>query len=227
MVSSIFLTKTYKGLITMRSAKVLEMLNSGKIEELKAELQDEIYTESLKGKADAKKRYSAMKKYFTYGGSARESLQKPCVVEFEGTRYTSFCNSYSLALTTESTGELELFNEPDRYPDVARLIRLHGDVKKVNFSKVLAEAKSKGYKLKKSEFFGNKYLMHLNGVYFRMVLVDSTYSIIDDGKEATVYHSENSVGPMTVRTSLGIAVIMPVRYEGDPEENGDIVIEVK
>ena len=211
----------------MRSAKVLEMLNNGKIEELKAELQDEIFTESLKGKPDAKKRYSAMKKYFTYAGSVRESLQKPCVVEFEGKQYTSFCNSYSLALTTESTGEMELFGESDRYPDVSRLIRFDGPERKIDFSKVMAEAKSKGYKLKKSEFFGNKYLMHYNRSYFRMVLIDSTFSIIDDGEEATVYHSENSDRPMTIKTSLGLAVIMPVRYEGDPEENGDVVVEVK
>lgn len=34
----------------MRSVKVLEMLNEGKINELKNKLQDEIYTYSLKGK---------------------------------------------------------------------------------------------------------------------------------------------------------------------------------
>ena len=33
----------------MKNTKVLEMLNSGQIEELKALLQDEIFTESLKG----------------------------------------------------------------------------------------------------------------------------------------------------------------------------------
>lgn len=65
----------------MRSEKILEMLDNGKIEDLKAALQDEIYTESLKKKPDAKKRYSAMKKYFTYCDSGREILQKPCEVE--------------------------------------------------------------------------------------------------------------------------------------------------
>ena len=210
----------------MRSTKVLEMLNNGKIEELKAELQDEIYAESLKGKPDAKKRYSAMKKYFTYAGSVRESLQKPCVVEFEGNQYTSFCNSYSLALTTEPTGELELFGDTDRYPDVGRLIHFRGAERKIDFAKVFAEAKSRGYKLKKSDFFSNKYLMHHNGSYFRLMLLDTTFSIIDDGEEATVYHPKNNNTQMTIKTSLGIAVIMPVRYEGDPEANGDIVVEV-
>ena len=49
----------------MKNTKVLEMLNDGKIEELKALLQDEIFAEGLKGNGNAKKRYSAMKKYGT------------------------------------------------------------------------------------------------------------------------------------------------------------------
>lgn len=211
----------------MRSTKVLEMLNNGKIEDLKAALQDEIYEESLKGKSNAKKRYTAMKKYFTYAGTAREILQKPCLVEFEGQKYTSFCNSYSLALTTESTGEMELCSEPDRYPDVTRLIHIKGEERKIDFGKVIAEAKSKGYKLKKSEFFGNNFLMHYDGAYFRIVLIDSTFGIIDDGKEATVYHEENTVRPLVIKNDIGICVIMPVRIESDPAEEGSVVIEVQ
>ena len=46
----------------MQNTKVLEMINNGQIEELKALLQDEIFTDSLKGNGNAKKRYSAMKK---------------------------------------------------------------------------------------------------------------------------------------------------------------------
>lgn len=68
----------------MRNVKVLEMLNDGKVEDLKKMLQDEIHQESLKGKPNAKKRYTAMKKYFSYYGSGREAMQKPCVIEFEG-----------------------------------------------------------------------------------------------------------------------------------------------
>jgi hypothetical protein len=208
----------------MRSTKILEMLNTGKIEDLKAALQDEIYQESLKGKTDAKKRYTAMKKYFTYAGSIREALSKPCPIEFEGEKYTSFCNSYSLALTTESTGEMELCSEPERYPDISRLIRFQGEERSVDLAKVIAEAKSKGYKLKKSEFFNNNFLMHYDGAYFRMVLLDSTFSIIDDGKGAIVYHEEG-LRPLTIKTTLGICVIMPVRID-DPEEDGRVIIDV-
>ena len=48
----------------MQNTKVLEMINNGQIEELKALLQDEIFADSLKGNGNAKKRYSAMKRYF-------------------------------------------------------------------------------------------------------------------------------------------------------------------
>ena len=209
----------------MRSTQILEMLNTGKIEDLKAALQDEIYAESLKGRSNAKKRYTAMKKYFTYAGSIREALSKPCPVEFEGTRYTSFCNSYSLALTSESTGEIALCDEPDRYPDISRLVRFKGEERKIDFTKVIAEAKSKGYKLKKSEFFSNKFLMHYDGAYYRMMLLDSTFGIIDDGKEVTVYHENNTLRPLTIKNDIGICVIMPVRID-DPEEDGLVIIEV-
>ena len=49
----------------MRAIKMLEMLNDGRIEEVKEILRDEIYTELLSIKPGAKRRYAAMKKYFT------------------------------------------------------------------------------------------------------------------------------------------------------------------
>ena len=39
----------------MRNVKVLQMLEDGKIDELKAELRDEIYKDSLKQKPDVKR----------------------------------------------------------------------------------------------------------------------------------------------------------------------------
>lgn len=208
----------------MRSEKVLEMLNNGKIDELKDMLKDEIYYESLKKKPDAKKRYAAMKKFFTYVSSAREVFQKPCVVEFEGTNYISFCNSYSLALTTEDCGEIKLFDTAaGTYPDVGRLINRNGEERIIDFSKIFAEAKSKGYKLKKSEVLNNKYLLHFDGAYFRIGLLDVTLSIIDDGKEATVYHSKDGIKPITIKTDIGVCVVMPVRCDMEPDS---VIIEV-
>ena len=209
----------------MQSAKALEMLNKGQIEQLKTELRDEIYQESLKAKPNAKKRYMAMKKYFGYVTSIREVFTKPAAIEFEGKKYTSFCNSYSLVLTTEDTGEIELFNhETGNYPDVTRLIHFDGTEEKIDISEVIAKAKSQGYKLKKSAVHDNTYLMFYEDNYYRIGLVDSTYSIIDDGEEVTVNHIPNSMRPLVLKNDLGVAVIMPMRYESEPDD-GVIVIE--
>lgn len=215
----------------MRSAKVLEMLENGQIEELKSALRDDIYQESLKKRPNAKRRYSAMKKYSTYAGAIRETLRKPCEIEFEGEKYISFCNSYSLAFTTESIGELELFDEPDRYPQVTRLISFDGEERKLDIRKIIAEAKSLGYRVRKTEYFSNKFLLKYDGAYFRIILLDTTFSIIDDGEIPTVYHVKDSVRPLVIKNNLGVCMIMPVRYS--PEENGDepstddtVIIEV-
>lgn len=123
----------------MRTVRILEMLNAGKLDELKAELKDEIYQESLKNKPNAKKRYAAMKKYFSYHEPSRECLQKPCKIIFEDKEYTSFTNSWSLVLTTEDTGELELFDKgKGNYPDVTKLINFDGIKRKVDFNKIFA-----------------------------------------------------------------------------------------
>ena len=201
----------------MRSSRVLEMLNQNRIDELKAELQDEIFTESLKKKPNAKKRYAAMKKYISYTSGAREILQKPCPVEIEGEHYMSFCNSYSLALTRETCGEIELCTEPYRYPGVSRLLNYDGTVGKIDFSRVIAEAKSHGYKATKTAIYTNDYLMHYGGAYFRIALLDITYGIIDDGKEARVYHVDGPRRSMTITTDIGVAVVMPVSMYDEPQ----------
>ena len=212
----------------MRNVKVLEMINQGRIEELKAQLRDEIYEEALKGNptVGAKKRYMAMKKYFTYIKTGREILQNPCIVDFEGKPYTSFCNAHSLALTTEPCGTMRLCTEPDRYPDVARLVNFRGAEWLIDFGKIFAEAKSKGYRLKKSELSGDKYqfLMHFDGAYFKLGLVDATFAIIDDGEPASVFHVRDGRSPITINTSIGVAVIMPMFVENEDGIDPDIVI---
>lgn len=106
---------------------------------------------------------------------------------------------------------------------------MEGDERKVDFNKVLAEAKSLGYKLKKSEIFANHSLFHYDGSYFRMALVDITFGIIDDGEEATVYHVPNSIKPMYIKTSVGLAMVLPInRTTEDPErDEGKIIVELE
>lgn len=214
----------------MRNTKILEMLNKGQITELKMLLKDEIYADSLKAKPNVKKRYAAMKKYFTYTDKSREILRKPCVIDFEGKKYTSFTNSWSVALTTEPTGEIELFDtSTGNYPDIGRLVRFDGIKKKIDFNKVIAEAKSKGYRLTKSEVdYRFQYVMLYDGTYYKLGLIDITYAIIDDGNAAITYHPYGERMPLTIQTGIGFCMIMPVKFpDGETPGEGITVIEVE
>lgn len=215
----------------MLNTLVLEMLNAGRIEELTKMLEDEIYEDSLKVKPGAKKRYAAMKKYFKYHTSVRECLQKPYPVVFEDKDYISFTNSWSLVLTTEDCGEIEMYDESNgKYPDVTRLIRFDGIKKKLNFREVIAEAKSKGYRLNKKEVDSRfTYLLLFDGTYYKIGLLDATYSIIDNGEIAMTYHPDGERMPLTIKNDIGMCMIMPVKYEDgvDPEADGKIVIKVE
>jgi hypothetical protein len=214
----------------MNNVKALELIKSGKVDALQQLLEDEIYQATLKLKPGAKQRYAAMKKYFKYHTSVRACLTKPCSIKFEDKDYICFTNSWSLALTTEPCGEIELYDESfGKYPDVTRLIRWDGIKKKIDFNKVIAEAKSKGYKLTKSEVeYGFKYLMLYDGTYYKIGLIDATYGIINDGEIAMTYHPYGERTPLTIHNKLGICIIMPVKYDDgiDPEDDGKIVIRV-
>ena len=212
----------------MKNSKVLEMINQGRIEELKDLLRDDIYQEALKGKHGAKQRYAAMKKYFTYVRTAREVCKKPYMIEFEGRTVTSFCNAYSLALTTEPCGAIELFDPANgNYPDVGRLVNREGGPNKVNFNKAFAEAKSKGYRLSKTEVNGGRFMFHYNGAYFRIGLFDATVSIIDDGGDFTVYHNGKNVSPIIIENDIGVCLILPVKCDSAfIEEHGITVIDI-
>ena len=143
-----------------------------------------------------------MKKYFSYVKSnGNKTFEKPCVIDFEGKKHTSFVNGYSIVLTTEKSGEMELFEESDKYLRVEKMIVFDGREKVIDFNKIIAEAKSKGYKLKKSEVENCedfKYVLHYDGAYYKIGLLDITYNIINDGEKATVYHKDGSKNSPTV-----------------------------
>lgn len=210
----------------MQNTKILEMLNNGQIEKLKTLIQEEIFLDGLKSKPGAKQRYAAMKKYFSYVKNVNIACTMPCVVDFEGEKYTSFINGYSIALTKETSGEMELFKESEKYFKVHKTITYDGEAKEIDINKIITEAKSKGYKLKKSEVEQNgnfKYVLHYDNAYFKIGLLDSTYSIINNGEKATVWHSRKN-WPMIIKNDLGVCVVLPFNY--NTEKNGVTVIEV-
>ena len=215
--------------IIMQNTKILEMLNDGRIEELKTMIQEEIFTDILKSKPGAKQRYAAMKKYFSYVKNNNKALEKPCVIDFNGEEYTSFVNGYSIALTKESSGEMELFGDSGNYLNVGKMVVFDGEEKEIDFNTIIAEAKSKGYKLKKSEVEQGddfKYIFHYDNAYFKVGLLDSTYSIINDGKKAIVWHPGNRKehSPIIIKNDIGLCVVLPFNY--DRKKHNVTVIEV-
>lgn len=214
----------------MQNTKILEMISNGQIEELKTLIQEEIFTDGLKSKLGAKQRYAAMKKYFSYIKNGNPACTMPCVIDFEGEKYTSFVNGYSIALTKEISGEIKLFENPDKYLNIQKMIVFDGEEKEIDFNAIIAEAKSKGYKLKKSEVETGgdfRYIFHYDDAYFKIGLLDATYSIINDGEKAIVWHpgERKKISPMVIKNSLGICLLLPFHY--DEEKNGVTVIEVE
>ena len=198
----------------MKNTKILEMINNGQVEELKALLQDEIFSDSLKSRPGAKQRYTAMKKYFSYVDNAVKAYKMPCTIDFEGEKHTSFCNGYSIALTKEPAGETELFENPAGYPQVGKCIIYDGEPKEIDFNRILAEAKSQGYKLKKTEVKPDghfKYLLYYDGAYYKIGVLDAAYSIINDGGKAAAWHKSGSkTAPLVIKNDIGICLVLPV-----------------
>ena len=213
----------------MQNTKVLEMINNGQIEELKTLLQDEIYKDSLKGNGNEKKRYAAMKRYFKYANNKNKACTLPCKdIEIKSEKYNSFLDAYSLVLTRESIGEMESYDNSDNtYFNVERMVDISSaiSVEKINVNKVLAKAKSKGYKYKKSEI-GDcadfQYVFKYKEGYFKVGILDQAFSIIDDGKEAEVYYN-GAKGLLFIKTSIGIAGILPFNAMENVEEKKTVI----
>lgn len=213
----------------MKNTKILEMINNGQIEELKTLIQEEVFQDGLKSKPGAKQRYAAMKKYFSYVKNTNPACTMPCVIDFDGEKYTSFVNGYSIALTKESSGEMELFKSPDKYFDIKKLLLFDGEEREIDLNAILAEARSKGYKLKKSEVeqgYDSKYIFHYDSAYFKIGLMDATYSIINNGEKTVVWHPGNDkrISPIIIKNSLGVCVILPINYDNEKYES--TIIEV-
>lgn len=212
----------------MKNATILEMLNNGEIEELKALLTEEIYKDSLKADNNAKTRYAAMKRFFKFVTSPIESCTKPCKdVLVHGKSYNSFCDSLCFALTNESVDTLECFDKSKAdYLNIERLVNFNNAqcVEEIDLNKALAEIKSKGYKFSKSEYATKDfhYAIKYRDSYYNALLIDKAYNIINDGKSAKVYYF-SKLAPMLIETSVGIAGVCPFKADDDVEEKKIIV----
>ena len=68
-------------------------------------------------------------------------------------------------------------------------------------------------------------MLHYDNAYFKIGLLDATYSIINDGEKAVVWHpcGKKEISPVIVKNSLGICMILPFQY--DEKKSGVTVIE--
>lgn len=204
----------------MKNTLVLDMLVNGQINELKDLLTDEIYQDSLKKTYGAKERYAAMKRYFKYVDKFRPACSYPCEgVELNDMTYNCFLDGYSLALTTESIGTIKPYNTEEYGPyfKVDSIVNFNSfpEVCRVDLNKVLAEAKSKGYKFKKSETTSDfRFMLRFKDGKYKMSLLDRAFGIVNDGDISEVYY-KNNISPLLIKTSIGIALILPMRSDND------------
>lgn len=210
----------------MKAQYILEMLNEGRTEELKALLSDEIYKSEIQDK-DGRNRYSAMKRFFRFADkNLREALKKPCKdIEYNGKLYNCFIDGYCFALTTESIGTMENYdNSKNDYFNVGRCISFNGDIEKLDLNSILATAKSKGYKYKKSEVSIKRglYFFKYKETYYKISFLDKAFSIINDGEEAEVYYLGKK-DVLIIKNTIGVVGICPMKLKGDIDSK--IIIE--
>ena len=74
-----------------------------------------------------------------------------------------------------------------------------------------------------------RYLMHYDGSYYKIGLLQAAYGIIDNGEEAITYHPDGKRMPLTINNDIGICMIMPVNIENESiiDMNNLIIIEVE
>lgn len=211
----------------MKNTRVLEMLNNGEIEELKKRLEDEIYSDGLKGNGTAAKRYAAMKRFFKNVKDTRNFMIYPgknVLVDREV--YNAFCDGYCIALTKESTGELEATNEYVNIENMFKIGNYDTTTENVDLNKILAKAKAKGYKYKLSETGISqefKYAFKFKDAYYKIGILDKAFSIINDGDKSTITYI-GSKYPLFIDTSVGKALVLPFRPSSGLE--GKIIIDV-
>lgn len=214
----------------MDATKALRMLDLGQVRELQKILTEEIFIGSLSKNTGAKERYTAMKRYIEYS-KYYFNIEKarPCEIEYMGEKFFSFLDGHTAVLTREDIGDGLTRYDSDsngKYFNVAPLFNQNrSDVFNMDLNEVIAEAKSKGYKFKKKEVSKDcEYYLKLKDAYFKIGLIDKTFSVINDGNEAEISYF-NSKSPIQIKNDLGLAVVLPVSIPKGCSFNGKIIIE--
>lgn len=192
----------------MEARKVLELVEAGELQELKALCKEELYTNALATKTGAKQRYSAMKRYLK--DSLRYGDRPSFTTVGEYLSSNVFCDGYCLALTREDIGELPRFDiSKGEYLNVRSVMgtTLSEATVVINTTELFAKAAEAGYKYKASE---KRYLLQVNSTYFDFILFDKVFSIIREGDTSEIVLPKNAKSPMLLKTSVGEALILPI-----------------
>lgn len=212
----------------MTNEKILQYLNDGKYDELKKVLLDEVYKKTCS--VDKKKRYNAMKRYIRDRSKEREiNFRYPCEevdvnLHFINGRVNCFMTPQYFVFTKEDLGQLETFNykyPKENYFDES-YNRILGNIQDfctleniIDLNKVFVIGKSKGYKFTKQNLFigeldKNVYILNYKNHYYNLALLDESFSIINDGKIAKSFISENKTFPLVIKNDIGVVILFPM-----------------
>ena len=173
-----------------------------------------------------KKRYAAMKRYFKYSDGFSDTTRFPCrnvtvSIHGENRVMNCFCEGRSIVLTPEDIGSMEEFNG-DNYLDANKIIgTIPYEYEEIDLNEIIARAKAQGYRYKKSELsnYDFKYCWKYQDAYYKIGLLDSAFSIINDGEKAKVYYTDlKSI--LYIETSVGLAGILPFI----PKEHTSLIV---
>lgn len=193
----------------MTAEKVLQYIKNNEIELLQKLLTEEIYNKSLS--ADAKSRYQAMKKYYKFKPKFDKSVCKaPTEVEFKGKSYYGFIDGITLILTTESYPDMEL-HQGD-FVDLELMFKnFDSGIKfKTDINSLISQAKAKGYSYTKTTLEDGQFVGQFVNTYINIAYLEKAFSIINDGKPAEITYCKET-SPIYIKTSIGYAVIFPMR----------------
>lgn len=207
--------------MSLTNEKILKMLNSGKTDELKSLLENEIYIKALNKETGVDKRYKAMINYFKLSVSLNPLCRFPYRKKIDGVTYSCFMDGYSVVLSEEDLGNMELYDEKKfnaPYTNIENLFEEPNEIvfKKFNMNKIFAAVKVLGYKLNKSSLSGKKaFIFELGGAYFNIGLLDKAFRIIDNGKEVNILRGKRRYPPIIVENDIGKCLVLPIV----PDEN--------
>lgn len=216
----------------MKNTKVLEMLNAGKIEELKAALAEEVRIDHIKGVLTrtelqaTKARWAGMKRVVKYGDLRREGYGSPCQIDNTMIFFTPYAFSWIPEAGVNTLPEgLSLFDAEPKYLDMLKRVfnnfAPHVQApqfwREIDFDAIFTDAKIEGYKFTPSQIYPYTqdarkpmYFVHMGNKYFNLHLIDLVYKAIQGTGSATVSISdfERSAG-LYIATGYGYSYIAP------------------